>query len=79
MAALLTFAQCSIFGPLAPLISLIKRQKMNQNEEILSENQEASENVAGNTAETGQNQAGAGQAAELAKLQSELAEKRISS
>jgi molecular chaperone GrpE len=48
---------------------------MNQNEEILSENQESAENLAGNQ-DASQAQTGNGQAAELAKLQSELGEQK---
>lgn len=46
---------------------------MNQNEEIISENQESAENLAGNQEAS---QAGHGQTAELAKLQSELGEQK---
>ncbi|MEO8473162.1 MAG: nucleotide exchange factor GrpE [Chryseolinea sp.] len=48
---------------------------MNQNEEIISENQESAENLAGNP-DASQTQAGNGQAAELAKLQAELGEQK---
>jgi len=49
--------------------------KMNQNEEIVSENNESSENVAA-SAEKGSGLEEAGQAAEIAKLQGEVGEQK---
>jgi molecular chaperone GrpE len=74
LAKLLTFASSSISLSDQPCNQLLKADKMNQNEEIVSENSESAENVAASPETAGSSEDS--QVSEVQKLQAEIAEQK---